>query len=134
MTPRTIVLTLLALAATAQARADCKPSAPKLVGAARDRVGLYSESGKFEREVEKAALVEGAAVLDCNEDLGLVKVKLREGAEAWVDKAEVKLAHAAGDQARPCVVSAANRPHDKMEPVVSGFGGKDCDPAQAGKK
>lgn len=133
MIARSVAVALLFLSA-APALADCGASPPKLVGAARDKVGVYSASGKFERELEKAALLEGAPVLDCNEDLGLVKVKLREGAEAWVDKAEVKLAHAAGEPPRPCVTAAATRPHDKMEPVVSGFGGKDCDPAPAARK
>jgi hypothetical protein len=130
MTIRTLALAVL-LAGTA--RAECKGGAPTLAGA-RAKVGLYAESGKFEREVEGSTLVADAAVLDCNEDLGLVKVRLKDGKEAWVDRAEVTLKLAKGDAPRPCVAGAAARRHDTVEPVVAGLGGDDCVPKPAPKK
>ena len=44
------------------------------------KVGVFSAAGKFLKDVEASAIVAGTTVLDCNEELGIVKLRSRDRA------------------------------------------------------
>lgn len=117
------LLTCLMIALPANA-SDCKIKNRPIIGALKARVGVFDANGKFAREVDSKTVDAGAVVLDCNEQLGLVLVKIAGRAE-WVDRLDLNIRAA---EAAPCLTAPARQRPDHTEPVSSGIG-EHCEPA-----
>ena len=122
-----LVLTALSLCTLQQAVAQSKPQACPFLGqpvkATRDKVAVFSADGKFLRDAPGTAVAADARVLACNEELGLVKIRLA-GEDSWVDRLAVSIRPAGGGT---CISKAPTRPADRTEPVSSGIG-ENCTP------
>src|SRR6185436_18255659 len=104
----------------APAWADCSVM-PVKIEALGDTVGVFDRQGKFLEEVPKAALEPGVSVVGCNEDLGLLEVKLASGETKWLDRGELRLTFPQGAAAgKVCVVAASTRAADHTEAAVAG--------------
>jgi hypothetical protein len=125
-----LMFTALTVCALQQATAQNKPQACPFLGqpvkATKDKVAVFAANGKFERDAPSTDLAADARVLACNEDLGLVKVRLA-GAESWVDRLAVSIRPTAGVT---CVAKAPTRAADRTEPVSSGIG-ENCKPEKS---
>jgi hypothetical protein len=134
---RRVALALLLLAGAGPAFADCSPPGMTVAGSIGERLGVYDADGKFSREIGRDELVPGSSLVDCDESLGLVKVALASGTEAWLDRAELKLAVAGQAETRKvCVQAASSRAADHKEAAVSGIdpkAPKDCVPPTPAK-
>jgi hypothetical protein len=98
-------------------------------------VAVYGPDGKYATDMPATTIGTGAPVVDCDEDYGLMEVKLATGQTVWLDRADLKLRIGEEEQSRQvCVQAASNRPTDKVVAAVSGIKGKkptDCVPAPA---
>ena len=134
---RLVTCVTLLLGAAAPALADCSPPGLSVAGAVVERLGVYDADGKFTREIARDELVVGGDLRDCDESLGLVKVALVSGGEAWLDRAELRLAVAGQAETRKvCVQAASSRAADHKEAAVSGIDPKaprDCVPPEPAK-
>jgi len=71
-----VVAQLILLGGMFEAHGACEQPDLKIVEHLKDKIAVHSESGKFEREIPKAQVPLGTAVIDCNEALGLGLVKI----------------------------------------------------------
>lgn len=114
-----IVVALLAcplLPATASAK--CAYQSAPVAAVLKKKVGVFRADGKFLKDVDAGAIAAGATVLDCNEELGIVKLRV-EGVEQWVDRLALDIP--TGRKAT-CIARAASRESDVTAPVSSGVG------------
>lgn len=114
-----MVLALLAcplLPATATAK--CAYQGAPVAAVLKKKVGVFRADGKFLKDVDAGAIVAGATVLDCNEELGIVKLRV-EDVEQWVDRLALDIR--TGRKAT-CIARAASREPDVTAPVSSGVG------------
>jgi hypothetical protein len=129
---RRIALALLVFGGAGPALADCSPPGMTVAGSIVERLGVYDADGKFSREIGRDELVPGSSLKDCDESLGLVKVALASGADAWLDRGELTLAVAGqAENRKVCVQAASSRAADHKEAAVSGIdpkAPKDCVP------
>src|SRR5262249_54983726 len=91
---------MFALVASGPAHTACNAK-PVKVEAAGNTLGVFDASGKFQSELPKSALTPTAAVLDCNEDLGLIQVDFGNGDTKWLDRGDLKLTFAQGNTPKP---------------------------------
>jgi len=113
-----IVIALSLLAAVAQA--DCALQ-PTRIEALSENVGVFDKDGKYLEEIPKAKLDGGASLVSCNEDLGLIEVKLASGDTKWLDRGELRLTLPEGvAKQKVCVVAASSRAADHTEAAVAG--------------
>lgn len=128
-------LLIIATALCGLARADCSVT-PSRVDALGNTVGVFNKDGKFLEEMPKSAL-DGVRVLDCNENLGLIQVKLTSGESKWLDRGELRLTYPdSATKPKVCVVAAASRAADHTEAVVAGVDpekNKNCVPPKPAK-
>lgn len=71
-----VVAQVILLGSVVEARAACQHPDLKIVEHLKDKIAVYSESGKFQREISKSEVPIGTAVIDCNEARGLGLVKI----------------------------------------------------------
>jgi hypothetical protein len=55
-----------------------------------EKLGIFTENGKFERTTEPGKVLP-ARVVACNESLGLVLIAKADGSKVWIDPIEVRL-------------------------------------------
>ena len=84
--------------------------------------GEYDASGTLLQDLKAEQIPVGAAVLEQNPALGIVKVQLADR-QAWIGAADLKLSKAAPP---PCLKEAASAASDKTHVFVSGVGEADC--------
>lgn len=128
---RIAILAPLLLLTSASAFAECSVQ-PTRIEALGETLGVFDKDGKFLSELPKSALAGGASLVGCNENLGLVEVKLASGATQWLDRGELRLTLPDG-AAKPkvCVVAASTRAADHTEAAVAGVdpdNAKECVP------
>jgi hypothetical protein len=100
----------------------CDAAGQRVTGVmAKTDVGVYNEAGDFERTIEKRRVVVDQAVVACKNSPALVKIKLSNGEQVWVDRLEVKVEGGAPAPARECKARAPSSSNDKKEPGVSGI-------------
>ncbi len=107
----------------------CAKALKKPVGAAGKsagkKIGLFDASGKFLETVPASDIDADAVVERCNENLGLVQIKV-SGKLQWVDRLDVNIRL---PENAPCVVEANRQRPDHVEPVSSGAG-EHCEPTK----
>ena len=100
------------------AAAKCAYQNAPVAAVVAKKVGVFSAAGKFLKDVEASAIVAGTTVLDCNEELGIVKLRV-EGIEQWVDRLALDIRTG---RKPACIARAASRESDVTAPVSSGVG------------
>ncbi len=115
--------------------ADCSVQ-PTRIEALGEKIGVFDHDGKFLDEAPKSVLDDAVGLLSCNENLGLVEVKLASGETKWLDRGELRLTFPDG-AARPkvCVVTASSRAADHTEAAVAGVdpdNARECVPPAPG--
>jgi len=122
-----LVLTAISICTIEQVVAQTKPQACPYLGrpvkVTKDKVAVFAANGKFLRDASGKEVAADARVLACNEELGLVKIRLA-GEDSWVDRLAVSIRPAAGGS---CIAKAPSRAGDRTEPVSSGIG-ENCTP------
>ena len=103
---------------TSTAAAECAYLGAPVAAVLKKKVGVFRADGKFLKDVDAGAIAAGATVLDCNEELGIVKLRV-EGVEQWVDRLALDIP--TGRKAT-CIARAASRESDVTAPVSSGVG------------
>jgi hypothetical protein len=112
-----LAVPLILVAGVAAAR-DCPYKNQPVSQVVKKNVGVFTSAGKWLRDVAGVDITTGTLVLDCNEDLGIVKIKL--GSEtAWVDRLALNLKPAG---AHECIAKPVTRTNGQTEPVSSGIG------------
>jgi hypothetical protein len=84
--------------------------------------GEYDADGALLQDIKSELIPVGAAVVEQNESLGIVKVQLADR-QAWISAADLKLSKAAPP---PCLKEAASAASDKTNVFVSGVGEGNC--------
>jgi hypothetical protein len=130
---REIAVIAIACVLARPALAECSVQ-PTRIEALAEKLGVFDKDGKYLEEVPKTALDGGASLVSCNENLGLVEVKLASGETKWLDRGELRLTMPDGTAPpKVCVVTAASRASDHTEAAVAGVDpdeGKECVPPQ----
>lgn len=117
---REFAVAIAASLLAAVAQADCALQ-PTRIEALSDKLGVFDKDGKYLEEIPKSSLDGGASLVNCNEDLGLVEVKLADGDTKWLDRGELRLTLPAGvAKQKVCVVAASSRAADHTEAAVAG--------------
>ncbi|MCC6172117.1 MAG: hypothetical protein IT481_08815 [Gammaproteobacteria bacterium] len=90
----------------------------------KKKVGVFRADGKFLKDVDAGSIAPGAVVLDCNEELGIVKLRI-DGLEQWADRLSLDIP--ASGRKPDCIARAVSRDSDVTAPVSSGVG-ESCAP------
>ncbi len=120
------IAVLLSLPVLPAAAEGCASRGQPVTVAAKKKVAVFQPSGKWLKDLDSSEIAPNATVLDCNEELGIVKI-LIGGSEQWVDRLALNIRPA---RLPDCVVRPASRASDLTEPVTSGVG-ESCVPAAA---
>lgn len=120
------ITALLSLPIVPAAAGDCAFKGRPVVGVAGKKIGVFLASGKWLKDLDSSEIAPGARVLDCNEELGIVKIWIG-GSEQWVDRLALNLRPAGMQE---CVSRPVSRASDLTEPVTSGVG-ESCVPQGA---
>jgi len=116
----TSICLLLATLALAPRVHACAMENLEIADAPKAKVGVFTEEGKFDHEVDRALVVH-AHVIACNEKLGLVQIAQTDGNKIWIDPIEVKiLTPPAANSSKPCVTQNNVKDHDTRMVVSSG--------------
>ncbi|MBP8295585.1 MAG: hypothetical protein KAX84_05725 [Burkholderiales bacterium] len=119
----TLLLCLPTMTAAAYA---CSFKGQPVVTAVKKKVGVFLPSGKWVKDLDSSEIAADARVLDCNEDLGIVKIRIG-GSEQWVDRLALNIRPAGMQE---CISRPVSRAADLTEPVTSGVG-ESCVPKGA---
>lgn len=112
------IAALLCMPALPAAAADCAFKGQPIAGIVKKKIGVFLPAGKWVKDLDSSEIAADATVLDCNEELGIVKIRIG-GSEQWVDRLALNI-RPAGMQ--DCMSRAVSRPADLNEPVSSGVG------------
>lgn len=104
----------------------CALKGQPIAGAVKKKVGVFQPSGKWVKDVDSSEIAADARVLDCNEELGIVKIRIG-GSEQWVDRLALNIRPAGMQE---CMSRPVSRASDLAEPVTSGVG-ESCVPKGA---
>lgn len=113
-----IALALLAAWPAAQA---CDAGGQKVLAVMGDKVATYDEQGEYVSEIPKASIQVDAPLVACRESPSLVKVKLADGRDVWVDRLDVKVSGGKTTPTRNCKSQGVSRQTDTTAPAVSGI-------------
>lgn len=115
-----VLLCLPALPATA---GDCAFKGQPVASTVKKKVGVFLPAGKWVKDVDSSEIAPNATVLDCNEQLGIVKIRIG-GSDQWVDRLALNIRPAGMQE---CMSRSVSRPADLTAPVSSGVG-ESCTP------
>lgn len=113
-----IATLLLCLPAMPAAAGACSFKGQPVAGVAKKKIGVFQPSGKWVKDLASSDIAADARVLDCNEELGIVKI-LIGGSEQWVDRLALNIRPAGMQE---CMSRPVSRASDLTEPVSSGVG------------
>ncbi len=117
--PRSIAIALLLCLPVAPAFAsDCAYKGRPISGVLKKKIGVFQAGGKWLKDLDSSEIAPGATVLDCNEELGIVKVTIA-GAAQWVDRLALNIRPPGPKE---CLTRSVSRPADLTAPVSSGVG------------
>lgn len=126
-TPRTLwIAVLLSLPVLPAAAWGCAFKGQPVAPAVKKKVGVFQPSGKWLKDLDSSEIAPNATVLDCNEELGIVKIRIG-GSDQWVDRLALNIRPAGMQE---CVSRPVSRASDLTEPVTSGVG-ESCVPKGA---
>jgi len=109
-----------ALLCTCPLAFGCEVGDQKVESVKADHPAKYDENGDFVGEVKKADIVVGKPLVACRETPELIKVKLKNNEEVWVDRLAVKVAGGPAKKPMKCANVVAREP-DSKSPGVSGI-------------
>jgi len=109
---------------TSTAAAACAYLGAPVAAVLKKKVGVFRADGKFLKDVDAGSIAPGAVVLDCNEELGIVKLRI-DGLEQWADRLSLDIP--ASGRKPDCIARAVSRDSDVTAPVSSGVG-ESCAP------
>lgn len=113
----------LSLTAMPAAAGDCAFKGQSVTAVLGKKIGVFQPSGKWVKDLDTSAIAANALVLDCNEELGIVKIRIG-GSEQWVDRLALNIRRAGMQE---CMSRPVSRAPDLTEPVTSGAG-ESCEP------
>ncbi len=108
----------LSLPVMPAAAGDCAFKGQSVTPVAKKKVGVFQPGGKWVKDLDSSDIAAGALVLDCNEELGIVKIRIA-GSEQWVDRLALNIRPAGMQE---CMSRPSSRAADLTEPVTSGVG------------
>jgi hypothetical protein len=131
MKKATTVLGVIALGFGLSQAAQAECSIPlEVVGTKSETIKTYNADGTAKGTIEKATAVKQKA-LDCDESLGLVKIKLANDEVVWIKRSETRRVADAGAPSKVCVKETVSRASDYSATAVAGVEPKaaGCQPA-----
>lgn len=117
---------LLSMFPAAQTLA-CHALDREIIEVKADKIGGYTEAGKFDRDLTRAEVM-NKKVVRCSEvNSALAKIMLSDERPVWIDLTEVKLiavtCEEPGTKSMPGRIAGVHsRPADEIEAVTSGIG------------
>jgi hypothetical protein len=107
--------------------AECS-IALEVVGTSSEKVKLFDENGKRAGEIDKSQAVE-RPVVACNETYGIVKIRLADNREVWIDRGETQAVKGATTEAtntRVCLTSAPSKDPTNAHLASNGAQPENC--------
>jgi hypothetical protein len=99
----------------------CDASGQKVAAVLGAQVATYNEKGDYVADVPKASVKVDEPVIACREAPALIKVKLADNKEVWVDRLDVKVTGGKDAGPRTCKNKGVSRQSDTTTPAVSGI-------------
>src|SRR5688572_28414457 len=114
------VLFLSLAAASERAAASCAKEELKVVGTPSSKtIRIYDAGGKRVGEIDKSLAVD-QFVTECDESLGLVKVKLTDDREVWMNRSEAKRTSGPARNPSVCVTESSTKDPGHVVAATSG--------------
>lgn len=113
---------LLSMFPAGQALA-CHARDREIIEVKSDKLGGYTEAGKFDRDLTRAEVMNKKVVACSEVNSSLAKIMLNEQRSVWIDLTEVKLTPTTCDDSAPAkIAGVASRPPDVTTVGSSGAG------------
>jgi hypothetical protein len=113
---------LLSMFPAGQALA-CHALDREIVGVESEKIGGYTEVGKFDRDLTRAEVMNKKIVACSEVNSALAKIMLSAERPVWIDLTEVKLTPTTCDESAPATIAGvATRPPDGTTVGSSGAG------------
>lgn len=113
---------LVSLLPAGQALA-CHALDREIVEVKAEKIGGYTEAGKFDRDLTRAEVMNKKVVACSEVNSALAKIMLSARRPVWIDLTEVKLTASTCDETAPrTIVGMPSTPPDATAPVSSGIG------------
>lgn len=99
----------------------CDTTGQKVLAVMGDKVATYDEQGDYVNDIPKGVIRIDEPLVACRESPALIKVKLADGRDVWVDRLDVKVSSTKAAPPRECKNKGVSREADTTAPAVSGI-------------